>query len=270
MLLFRRFDALRTALAALALAAAVLTCSVVNDASSRLLPTGVKGTAWPVVYVDGSHLGAMGNDPWGENGIGRLVQVLAHNNYLPLVAPDLGPQRLNRAAMLISIGPGKAFSGGEMAAVQEFVQQGGFFLSMVGSPDTEPSRPLLESFQLDIKPMPVPPWVGDRETTPHGPCWFPEDKPMAGFYAAWPVSGPAGGSTWPEGHPLGPVIAGNRAGAGQAFIIGDTAFALNKNFESSPRNADFWRIQLKSWLDQAAEKPQGAEPHQGGILGGRP
>ena len=54
------------------------------------------------------------------------MRVLADNGYLPLVAPDLSPERLNRAAMLISIAPGKAFSRDEIAAVQEFVAAGRF------------------------------------------------------------------------------------------------------------------------------------------------
>ena len=146
----------------------------------------------------------MGKDPWGENGIGRLIRVLADNGYLPLVAPDLSPERLNRAAMLISIAPGKAFSRGEIAAVHEFVAQGGFFLSMVGSPEAGPSRALLEEFDLHIQPMPVPPWVKQPETSPLASFYYPSEKQAnAEFYAAWPVSGKPGAETWSK-----PVIVG--------------------------------------------------------------
>ncbi len=266
-LLFRRFDPLHVAAASVALALAMLACSLLDNARAGLLPSGVKTAARPIIYVDGSHQERMGTDPWGEDGIGRLMRVLAHNDYLPLLAPDLAPQRLNRAAMLISIAPGKAFSSGEMAAVHDFVAQGGFFLSMVGSPDAGSSRPLLKMFQLDMKPLPVPPWLHEQETTPHGRFWYPNpDKPAVEFYAAWPVSGRMDGETWPKDLLLGPVIAGFRTDEGQAFIIGDTAFALNKNFESSSPNREFWRSQLKSWLGHSADKSQAVESTKSGII----
>ena len=240
----------------IALALAMIACNLLSNATSELLPSGTKTAARPIIYVDGSHLEAMGKDPWGENGIGRLMRVLADNGYLPLVAPDLSPERLNRAAMLISIAPARAFSSGEIAAVHEFVAQGGFFLSMVGSPEAEPSRALLEKFELHIKPMPVPPWVHEPETTPLGRFCYPsEEQARCEFYAAWPVSGAPGAETWSK-----PVIGQARISKqGQAFLIGDTAFALNKNFESFSPNADFWRSQLKNWLGHSADQPRAVE-----------
>ena len=247
---FHRFDPLRVATASAALSLAVFTCSLLNKATAELLPLGDRTAARRIIYVDGSHLEAMGKDPWCENGIGRLMRVLADNNYLPLAAPDLAPERLRRAAMLISIAPARAFSSGEMAAVEGFVKQGGFFLSMVGSPEAEPSRALLEKLSLDIKPMPVPPWIQERETIPLGRFAYPnQEQPNVEFYAAWPVSSTTRENTWPKDGPLGePVIAGQRTGQGQAFILGDTAFALNKNFEEFPDNASFWRSMLGNWL----------------------
>ncbi len=259
-LLFPRFDPLRLAAAAVALALAILACNLLNSATSALLPSGTKTAAQPIIYVDGSHLEAMGKDPWEENGIGRFMRVLAGSGYLPLMAPDLAPERLNRAAMLISIAPGKEFGRGEIAAVREFVEQGGFFLSMVGSPEAEPSRALLGEFNLHIQPMPVPPWVRDRETTPLGQFGYPSDEEaFAAFYAAWPVSGAPGADTWSK-----PVMVGTRFEAGQAFLIGDTAFVLNKNFGSFPQNSAFWQMQLKIWLGRSSDKA--IEPSKGRII----
>ncbi|MGO9108557.1 MAG: hypothetical protein ACLP9L_04925 [Thermoguttaceae bacterium] len=263
-LLFRRFEPLRVAAAGIALALAVIACSLLNNASAELLPAGTKTAAQPIVYVDGSHLEAMGKDPWGENGIGRLMRVLADSNCLPLVAPDLSPDRLKQAAMLVSIAPARAFSSGEIAAVSEFVADGGFFLSTVGSPEAEPSRALLENFDLHVQPMPVPPWVDARETTPLGWFRYPNaelGQPIAEFYAAWPVSGAPGAETWSK-----PVIVGTVVQRGRAYLIGDTAFALNKNFDSSSPNATFWRSQLKVWLGHSAGKPVTVEPAEGGII----
>src|SRR5208283_5434656 len=156
---------------------------------------------------------------WGENGIGRFMRVLADNGYLPLVAPDLSSERLNRAAMLIAIAPARAFGSGEIAAVHDFVEQGGFFLSMVGSPDAEPSRALLDRLGLYIDPAPLPPWVQRPETEPLGRYWYPTmDQAAVQFYAAWPVSSVPKEIIWPEDGPGGKaVIAGHRIGQGQAF-----------------------------------------------------
>jgi hypothetical protein len=249
--------ALPVAVASLVLALTVMICHRLSDASSGLLPAGNKAAFKPVIYVDGSHLEAMGKDPWGENGIGRLMRVLADNGYLPLVAPDLAPQRLNPAAMLISIAPARVFRSDECAAVHDFVEQGGFFLSMVGAPDAEPSRPLLDRLKLHVDPTPLPPSVRKRETEWLGRFRYPEGKKEQAeveFYAAWPVSSAPGGETWPKDNPSGPVIAGNPIGKGQAFILGDSAFALKKNFDTFPRNATFWRNMLVNWLGHPAEK----------------
>ncbi len=262
-LLYRHVEPLGIAAAGLALALAMIACNLFNNARPELLPAGPKAGGPPIIYVDGSHLEAMGRDPWGENGIGRLMRVLADSNYLPLVAPDLSPDRLNQAAMLISIAPARAFSSGEIAAVNSYVEEGGFFLSTVGSPDAEPSRAMLENFELHIPPTPVPPRVQDRETTPLGHFGYPSDESgeaLVKFYAGWPVSGRPGAETWSK-----PVIVGSLTGRGQAYLIGDSAFALNKNFDSDAPNATFWHERLKDWLGNTAAKPEIVEP-EGGII----
>jgi len=261
-LLFRRFDPLLAAATAIVLALAMIACHWLSNATSELLPSGTKAAARPIIYVDGSHLEAMGKDPWGENGIGRFMRILTDNGYLPLVAPDLAAERLNRAAMLISIAPARAFSSGEIVAVKRFVEQGGCFLSMVGAPDAEPSKTLLEEFQLHVDSAPLPPSVSRPETEPLGRYYYPnKDKPSLQFYAAWPVSSDPSEVTWPPDGPDGKaVIAGHRIGQGQAFILGDSAFALKKNLDSFPQNASFWRSQLEAWIGHrgsTAESPKG-------------
>ena len=261
-LLIRRFEPLPLAAVSVALSLALIACNRLNNVTAELLPSGTKTAARPIIYVDGSHLEAMGKDPWGENGVGRFMRVLADNGYLPLVAPDLSPDRLNRSVMLISIAPGIAFSRDEIAAVHEFVVRGGFFLSTVGSLEAEPSRALLEELQLHIQPMPVPPWVKQPETEPLARFYYPsEEQANVEFYAAWPVAGAPGAETWSK-----PVIVGTRVENGQAFLIGDTAFALNKNFNSSSPNTVFWRSQLKNWLGGSADRSQTVEPNKSGIM----
>ena len=176
--------------------------------------------------------GSHGKDPWGENGIGRFMHVLAANGYLPLVAPDLSPERLNRAAMLISIAPAQAFSRGEIAAVSEFVQQGGFFLSMVGSPDAGPSRTLLDEFRLPIQPAPLPPWFpGRRRKRWQGIC-IPtsNSRPCSSMPPGPSPAIPA--RIWPKDDPDGKmVIAGH--GIGQRPGIHSRRYGLR--LEEEPR-----------------------------------
>jgi len=257
-LLFRRVEPFRVAAAAIALALALIACDRLSNVASELLPTATKAAARPIVYVDGSHLERIGKDPWGENGIGPFMRVLADNRYLPLVAPDLSSERLNRAAMLISIAPARAFNRDEIAAVEEFVKQGGSFLSMVGAPDAEPSRKLLRQLGLHVDPAPLPPWVESLETEPLGRYFYPsKDQPEVQFYAAWPVSSEPKDVIWPEDAPRGKaVIAGHRIVQGQAFILGDSAFALKKNFDSFPQNTAFWRNQLAIWLRRPGPKTE--------------
>ncbi len=278
-LLFHRFQPLRLAAAALVLALALVACDRVNDTTRQLLPASVRSTAFsqnpdetprkggttsarPLIYVDGSHLEAMGKDPWRDDGIGRFMRMLADSGYLPLVAPDLGATRLDAAKMLVSVAPGRKFNASENAAVTDFVERGGNFLCMTGSPDAEPSRPLLDELKLNIEPIPLPPWKNLRETEPLGAMSRSFDGPSGQsqtvkFFAAWPVSGEPGGNRWPPNDlARKPVIAGNRVREGQAFLLGDSQFALHKAFvppsdptaETTPQNALFWETTLRAWL----------------------
>ncbi len=271
-LLFRRYDPLRVAVAAIVLALAAIGCHAVNDATAQLLPgTASKGgtPARPVIYVDGSHLEAMGRDPWREDGVGSFTRVLAESGYLPLLAPDVSAARLKGAKMLVSIAPGREFSPSEVEEVNGFVEQGGVFLCTAGAPDVGPSRPLLEKFKLQIAEMPLPPWKNAPETEPLGAISHTfrvppeiaaqptEQNQSMRFHAAWLVSGDIGATLWPgdDSHDP-PVIAGNRVGQGQAFLLGDTAFALQKGLlppldpseTQPPQNPLFWRTTLRRWL----------------------
>ena len=86
-----RFEPLDVVPAACALAGTMIISTLLNDVPAEVLPSGIKTAARPIIYVNGSHLEAMGKDPWDENGIGRLMRVLAHNGYLPVVAPESRP-----------------------------------------------------------------------------------------------------------------------------------------------------------------------------------
>ncbi len=269
-LLFRCFDPLPLAAAALVLAMAVIACDRLNDATPQLLPSAAKSSQRPVIYVDGSHLEGMSKDPWRDDGTGHFMRVLAEADYLPLLAPDLSPERLAGAKMVISVAPGQQFRGSEIEVVKAYIERGGNFLCMTGSPDAGPSRPLLDALNLQIAAMPLPPSINSPETEPLGAMAHEFDVPpdvarlpsgqnqFMRFHSAWPValSAMAAGTTWP-GNPI--VIAGNRLENGQAFLLGDSQFALQNGIrppsvegDPVPQNALFWQTTLRSWLRRPA------------------
>jgi hypothetical protein len=264
-LLFRRFDPMPLAAAALVLAMATIACDRLNDATQQLLPTAGKAGKRQIIYVDGSHLEAMSKDPWREDGIGHFMRVLAEADYLPLLAPDLSKDRLAGAKMVISVAPGRQFGRDEIGDVKAFVDHGGNFLSMAGSPDSGPSRPLLDELELKIAPMPLPPWIDTAETEPLGAMVHDFKAPsgqdeIVRFHSAWHVSGDLR-NNWPAGVSANAVvIAGNGVdNGGQAFLIGDSQFALQKGLaphsiegDPVPQNALFWQTTLRSWLKRSS------------------
>jgi hypothetical protein len=272
-LVFRRFDPLSVGATGLALAIAVIASDRLNDAAPQLQPSAGKSGQRPVIYVDGSHVEAMSKDPWRDDGIGQFMRILAEAGYLPLLAPDLAKERLAGAKMVISIAPGRQFDNDEVANMKAYVEQGGKFLCAAGSPDAEPSRPLLDEFHLQIASMPIPPWKNTAEPAPLGATTHDFIVPstieqlssgqtqLMRFHAAWPVALSdyiSGNTWWPSNVPEAyRVIAGNRTGDGQAFLIGDSQFALQRGLnppsvegDPVPQNALFWRTTLQSWLGQ--------------------
>ncbi|NUQ64215.1 MAG: hypothetical protein HUU20_17230 [Pirellulales bacterium] len=247
----------RTAAASVAMSIALLAVDGVNGLRD-VCPEGRPGQAVPVAYIDGSHLEAYSGERWGFDDMAGLKLTLLRNGYLPLVAPDLKPQRLTRAAMLISIAPAREFSEIERQSVRDFVEQGGIFISMAGAEDAGPSRRLLADFGFRVPPPTLlpPPDASeprhernfrsrylDAEATGGPDCYV-------GFHAAWPIefSGP---DTVPVVADFDnrSIVAVRAAGAGKVVVIGDTGFAMNKNLEyvggqpfaAGYENAHFWR-----------------------------
>ncbi len=252
-LLAWRPDALRIAVAAGVLAVS-LACSAGSNSAAAVLPDGGLRTPNNLAYIDASHLEAYSGDPRHENGLGRLWQALAESGYLPLLLPTLDAEHLDRAGVLISIAPGREFSPAERKVVGDFVGKGGLLLSMVGAEDAGPSRELLADFGLGVPPMPLPPAENTRETVPLGaPAQvFARDgdrhDAIVQFHAAWPVEGAADAQplcTASDGQHDYPIILSRKIGSGVVVLIGDSCFAMNKNFEPQaaehPENAAFWR-----------------------------
>lgn len=295
-----RTDASQQVVAAIVVAGAVFGCTAASDSTAELLPEGRPQSARPVAYIDGSHLEAFSSATWRPAGLGELTRILMRNGYLPLVAPDLTPARLSRAAMWISIAPARPFTATERKTLQEFVENGAIAISMAGALEAEPSRPLLRDFHLDVPTLPVAPSQVVREPAPLGAFrqtyGSSTSESYVQFYAAWPVEADSSSEdlvSWADDARQYPAITSQRLGRGVFVLIGDTCFAMNKNLEAEAgavnENVPFWRWLLAHVTGRkepaepkpdstkrpatkaaaappAASKPEAIEPAESGPL----
>ena len=250
-LLCRRPGIWKTSLVALGLAGSLVACTAANEDSIGALPDGRPNTPNNLAYIDASHAEANSSESWRPDGIGGLVLTLMRNGYLTLALPELTPQRLSRAGLLVSVAPSRTFSQRQIDAVKAFVHDGGTFIIMAGYERMAASAPLLDAFGFRVG------IAADKALEPEpmghfkAPYLESDGKRVyVRFHAAWPVT-----CIHPDARVLAygkndrPVIVRRRVGAGSVVLIGDTGFAMNKNlehengaaFEGLRENADFWR-----------------------------
>ncbi len=257
-LLAWRPNALQVFVAAGAMAFSLAYCESVG-AWAPILPDDRSHAQNHLAYIDASHSEAYSRDLWSEDGLGELLRTLRREGWLPLLLDAVNAERLDRAGLLISIAPGRAFSSSECETVASFVRGGGTLISTVGAESIEASRDLLDEFDLTVTPAPTPPSDKSRETEPLG-CFSQtylnqgDRKAYVQFYAGWPVGGAgveplvkwSGGkfSDSDQSHEC-PIIVDKREGGGLVVLVGDSGFAMNKNmgFElgSVPENLAFWQ-----------------------------
>jgi hypothetical protein len=231
-----------------------------------------------------------------------LNLMLMRNGFLPLKMYDLTAERLQRAGVLVFIGPARSFSPAECVVVEEFVRNGGLLICMVGGEEAPASDSLLETFDLSLPTSPVRPGDPAEEPQPMGniatgyPAEADPDRADAlwpvTFYTAWPVDSEQlgvrvrtmGTVKQPTIDPLGgedesvaelsyPVVVSRKVGKGHVVLMGDTNFALYKNleygggepFRQQDKNADYWR-----WLiSEVTERKQWSPPPPTETAGGQ-
>ncbi len=248
--------------------------------SGRVLPDGrlkTPGGFNNVAYIDASHVDAYSGDLWNRHGIAGLLRTLMRQGYLPLLTSDLTRERLERAGLLISIGPARRFSAEERDVVKNFVGNGGTLICMVGAEESKPSTSLLADFQFAVPHSPVAPSESVEESEPLGAFQqlFGEisNKRYVRFYAGWPVDCEAAGQdkqvVWSNGVIDRPIVVSQSEQGGTVVVIGDTRFACNDNLEdadvSIPDNIRFWH-----WLLSRAvrgQKPWNPPPATGDTKG---
>jgi hypothetical protein len=248
------------AAAAVGLAISLLACTSATSRAWELLPDG---RSMPngsprvpnnLAYIDMSHLGPYSSEGWRPEGLMGLTLQLMRNGYLALHLAEMTPQRLERARLLISVAPAKPFTQREIEMVEDFVRNGGVFISTVGYDGAGPSKQMLANLGFSIGQRPEDEQLG-REPQPLGyfkAPFFNGGKYMAyvRFFAGWRVLCDDPDrlviSQYPTGEEL---IVMRRLGKGLIVVVGDSFFAMNKNLENEGgepidgmhENAVFWR-----------------------------
>jgi len=259
-LLAGRPAAWQTMLTPAVMGVSLLCCTAVGCWSGRVLPDGRSITSSNVsniAYIDASHLEAYQSDSQINRGVNRgiaeFMRTLMRQGYLPLLAPDVTSERLERCGLLISIGPAREFSPVECEAVKQFVSAGGTFLCMVGAEQSRASAPMLAEFGFIVPHSPVPPSEDAHEPAPLSA--FRQVFAKNGGnryvqpYAGWPVECAASGIdkwvVWSDDKNDLPIVVGCSEGAGSCVVIGDTHFAANENLQTLEGtvadNILFWR-----------------------------
>jgi hypothetical protein len=233
----------------------LMCCTAAAYWSGRVLPDGrlsAPGRINNVACIDASHLEAFSgesSDLAMPFGIGELVRALMRQGYLPLLATDVTPERLQRCGLWISIGPSREFSPAERTAVHDFVRAGGTAICMVGAQDARPSEQLLADFHVKVPRSPVAPGDQSREPQPIGGGKLgrtPAGELRGPFYAVWPVESTEGECdtlvVWNEDESQWPLVLARTEGSGRFVVIGDTHAAGNENilFDQTA-SRQFWR-----------------------------
>jgi len=272
----------RLAGAAVVLAMVLAGSRTFTCVSMRVLPDGRQHSPHnDVAYIDASHMEAYGDSGWGFEGVAGLALTLMRNGFQAFLLPALTSERLDRAGMLVFIAPARPFSRAERAAVRRFVEGGGIFICTVGADRVGPVEPLLEEFNLRVPPIPIPAHQNVRESAPMGhfrtlyrPAGADYDAGVR-IYHGWPVECAPTDELF-RGFDNLPIVALRDVGRGKVVLVGDTAFAMNKNLEYTGGepfsgrydNAHFWRWLIGSltkqepWLPPSAEEPK-VEPASG-------
>jgi hypothetical protein len=244
---------LAAALAMLALFLSLATA--ISAARAEVLLDGRQQTPNPVACIDASHLPAASGEPWSDDGLAGLHLTLMRNGYFPIVMRRWSDEQVERAGMLIAVGPAREFSADERAAVRRFLEQGGNMLCMAGANHAGPVQSLLAEFHLSVPAAPLPPADPQSDPKPMGFFRTPyldtgKYRVHAGLYAGWPVAGEGqDAEILVRGFDDRPVVISARVGRGKFFLFGDTYFAANKNLELEDgrvtrvvrENSQFWR-----------------------------
>jgi hypothetical protein len=270
---------------ALLLALSLTATELFSSHETRVVPDGriasteALGARSNLAYIDASHLEAYSDAPWVFDGVNGLALTLMRNGFLTTALPELTSERLQCAALLVSVAPARSFSAEERKIVRQYVEEGGVFICTVGAEEAAASQSLLEQFGIRVPVSPVPTGGNWREPEPIGrmrSLFLDANEYGMGdyrvgvlFYAVWPVEAEGSGvEILVRAADDQPVVVSRRVGSGRVVVIGDTGFAMNKNleyvggepFEGNYENAHFWRWLITRVTDRPEWVPPPAQP----------
>lgn len=261
----RRPQATRVLALTLVGAVSLAACGAVSRHATRVVPDGrldkpgAPISSGRLAYIDASHVSPYSDANWAFDGINGLALTLMRSGYLTLTLPELTRERLERASVLVTIAPARRYTAQERRELCGFVERGGTLFCLVGAEEAAASDSWLAGFGLRVAPSPVPTTGRWREPEPLGharaeytagrPDAPNAGRPVVQFYAAWPVSAPDDAEVLVRAGGGQSVVVCRPIGRGRVVLIGDTAFALNRNLEyvgGEPfagryDNAQFWR-----------------------------
>ncbi len=248
----------------------LVTRSARGDAA--LIPHHEKTAAYDIAYVDASHVGLYSAEGWRPDGVMGLCLNLMRGGYLTYMMTDFNARAIRQANLFVSIAPARPYTDAERAVLREFVEGGGHLILAASYDDRAPLAGLLADFGFRIGDgtEPVGPVAGPKPFGFFKSPFFDTGKYRnhVRFHSAWPVF-----SAEPDARPLAygkgnePAILMRRIGRGKVVVIGDTAFAMNKNleiesgqpFEGMRENPHFWRWLLTDLRDRPRWVPPDPE-----------
>jgi hypothetical protein len=253
----------------------------VSHQAAEVLPDGREISPNKLAYIDVSHLNAASRESWRPDGLMGLCLTLMRNGYLTLKLREITEERVNRAHLLVSVAPTKAYSEREQKVILDFVRAGGIFICTVGYDDVGPLEPLLWKLGYLVGGDPAEWQANTGEPVPLGhfkaPFFRASDyTAFVRFHAAWPIACDDPRAVLISHYPPDkPLIILRRFGKGLVAVVGDTCFAMNKNleresgepFDGRRENADFWRWFLallsededQKWLPPPPEELEAEE-----------
>ncbi len=174
--------------------------------------------AMPLVYIDSAHLNRFTH--YGEEGIWALSYNLMRSDYLPFIFEEFTVEALKQSALAFVVSPAKQFAAGEIAALTDYMHEGGTLIWTVGYEEKSASTEMLDKFGFDL------------DNRPLGPIPASETSSGAKFYEAWPIllQSAASVDTLSSGWGY-PVMVSKQVGKGKLILIADSGFLLSENIE---------------------------------------
>jgi len=172
--------------------------------------------------VDDSHYGRYPVEFWKPHGLMGLHLNLMRKGYLSFSMRGFDASFLNSSRLLVLIAPSKPFTSTEIAALDEYVRNGGNLFISVGYEEKGASEPVLRNFGFDIENIPLGSFYTD----------VPGTDLSVYFREAWPISYSGDDVQVIAGHGEYPTILLKDYGKGKVAIFGDSSFFYNINLET--------------------------------------